>query len=207
MFDNARISCYNMHMKESLLKEIYEFIEEYNSLNGYSPSVREICFKCNIKSTATAHSYIEKLKNKGLIEKKSQKKRTLTLSGQNQFKKIPLIGTITAGQPIYAVENLEGYYPLPPDFNQSDNIFALKVKGNSMIDAGIFDKDVVIVKKQDTAENGEIVIALIDDSATVKRFYKANDKIILHPENASMSDIILKEVQILGTVIGLFRKM
>ncbi len=193
-------------MKDNLLNQIYDFIEEYNLNNGYPPSIREICAKCNIKSTATAHSYVERLKSKGLIEKKSQKKRTLTLSGQNLFKKIPLVGTITAGQPIFAVENLEGYYPLPPEFSSSDDVFALRVKGDSMIDAGIYDKDVVIVKKQETAENGEIVIALIDDSATVKRFYKANGKIILHPENTTMQDIILSNVQILGTVKGLIRK-
>ena len=193
-------------MKDNLLNQIYDFIEEYNLTNGYPPSIREICAKCNIKSTATAHSYVERLKSKGLIEKKSQKKRTLTLSGQNLFKKIPLVGTITAGQPIFAVENLEGYYPLPPEFSSSDDVFALRVKGDSMIDAGIYDKDVVIVKKQETAENGEIVIALIDDSATVKRFYKANGKIILHPENTTMQDIILSNVQILGTVKGLIRK-
>lgn len=194
-------------MKNYVLNQIYQFIEEYNLNNGYPPSIREICAKCNIKSTATAHSYLEKLKSQGLIEKKAQKKRTLTLSQSNLFKKIPLVGTITAGQPIFAVENLEGYYPLPPEFNSGDDLFALKVKGDSMIEAGIYDKDVVIVKKQDTAENGDIVIALIDDSATVKRFFKASDKIILHPENSSMSDIILKSVQILGTVKGLIRKI
>lgn len=188
------------------LSKVYDFIADYSLSNGFPPSIREVCAKCDIKSTATAYSYIERLKSKGLINKSPQKKRAVSVSQQNSFKSIALIGTITAGEPIFAVENLEGYYPLPPEFDCYDDVFALKAQGESMIDAGINDKDVIIVKKQSTAQNGEIVVALIDDCATVKRFYVKNGKYILHPENSTMSDIVLDDVKILGTVKGLIRK-
>lgn len=188
------------------IKKVYDFTVEYINENGFPPSVREISAKLNIKSTATVYSYIEKLKSKGLLEKSPLKKRALSLT-QNvkKFQSIPLVGTVTAGNPIFAVENLEGYFPLPDEFNNSGD-FALKIKGNSMINAGIFDNDIIIVKQQETAENGEIVVALIDDSATVKRFYKQAENIILHPENDDMVDMVFKDVKILGIVKGLMRK-
>ena len=174
---------------EENLQRVYNFTVEFIKDNGFPPSVREICSKLNIKSTATAYSYIEKLKDKGLLEKSPMKKRALTLPGREQdFKRVPLLGTIRAGEPIYAVENLEGYYPLPKEFDTGGDEFALKVKGDSMINAGIFEGDVIIVNKQSIASNGEIVVALVDDSATVKRFYKRNGKIILHPDNDHMDD-------------------
>lgn len=189
------------------LEKVYKFTVSYFEENGYAPSVREICAKLNIKSTATAYSYIEKLSAKGLINKSPLKKRAITVSNnKTSFKKIPLIGTVTAGLPIFAVENLEGYYPLPPEFDGED-FFALKIQGESMINAGINDKDIIIVKKQNSASNGEIVVALIDDSATIKRFYKRNGKVVLHPENDYMDDLIYDEVYILGIVKGLFRKI
>ncbi len=192
---------------EQKLNEVYLYTVDYIETNGFPPSVRDICKDLSIKSTATAYMYLNKLKNKGLLEKSPQKKRAITLSnGSVKFKSIPLIGTIAAGTPIFAVENLEGYYPVPPEFNTSNADFALKVKGESMINAGIFDKDTILVKQQSTAENGEIVVALIDDSATVKRFFRKNDKIILHPENDNMDDMIFDEVIILGIVKGLIRK-
>lgn len=190
-------------------QEVYEFTVEYVKNNGFPPSVREICAKLNIKSTATAYSYIERLKSKGLIDKYPQKKRAIKLSQTaTDFNAInvPLIGVIRAGEPIYAVENLEGYYPLPPDFNINGECFALRVKGDSMINAGIFDKDVIIVKKQNSAENGEIVVALTEDGATVKRLFIEKSRVVLHPENDAMEDLIYDEVQILGTVKGLYRK-
>ena len=188
------------------INQVYNFTVDYINDNGFPPSVREICNKLNIKSTATAYSYIERLKAKGLLDKSPQKKRALTLSMRNDFKSIPLVGVIRAGSPIFAVENLEGYYPLPKEISSNGEEFALKVQGNSMINAGIFDGDIIIVKQQNTANNGEIVVAFIEDCATVKRFYKRNGKIILHPENDELEDMIFDDVSILGTVKGLFRK-
>ena len=189
------------------IMEVYNFITEFIETNNYPPSIREICQKLSIKSTSTASSYIEKLKEQGLLNNSPLKKRSISLAtGKKSFKNIPLVGTVTAGLPIFAVENLEGYCPLPSDFNTSTDSFALRVKGDSMIDAGICDKDIIIVNRQDYANNGEIVVALIDDSATVKRFYKKDGKIILHPENPTMEDMIFENVLILGTVKGLIRK-
>ena len=190
------------------ISKVYDFIVEFSKENGFPPSIREICTYTNIKSTATAYSYVEKLKSKGLLSKTSTKNRALKVSNlANNIKTIPLVGVVTAGTPILAEENIEGMYPLPPEFDGNADFFALTVKGTSMINAGIFDGDKVIVKKQNTAENGDIVVALIDDSATVKRFYKKENKIVLHPENDQLSDIILDNVYILGIVKGLFRKM
>lgn len=187
--------------------KVYKFVIDYIDDNGYPPSIREICAKLGIKSTATAYSYIDRLKERGLLEKSPLKKRAITPATKKaNFASIPLIGTITAGTPIFAVENLEGYCPLPEDFNGSEDDFALRVSGESMINAGIYDKDIIIVKKCDTADNGSIVVALIDDSATVKRFYKKDGKIVLHPENDFMSDMVFDNVQILGIVKGLIRK-
>ena len=170
-----------MKKVEEKLEKVYQFTINYINENGFAPSVREICQKLDIKSTATAYSYLERLTERGLITKSPLKKRALSPTKEINFKNIPLIGTVTAGTPIFAVENLEGYYPLPPEFNGED-CFALRVQGESMINAGINDKDIIIVKKQETAVNGEIVVALIDDSATVKRFYKKDGKSVLHPE-------------------------
>ena len=143
----------------------------------------------------------------GRIDKTDSKKRALSLTDKTALKRIPLVGTVTAGTPILAVENLEGYYPLLPDFPGSDeDYFMLRVFGDSMIEAGIYDGDKIIVKRQNTADNGEIVVALIEDSATVKRFFKRENKIILHPENSALSDIVLNDVVILGIVEGLIRK-
>ena len=181
--------------------EVYNFITEYIETNNYPPSIREICQKLSIKSTSTASSYIEKLKEQGLLNNSPLKKRAISLAnGKKSFKNIPLVGTVTAGLPIFAVENLEGYCPLPSDFNTSTDSFALRVKGDSMIDAGICDKDIIIVNRQDYANNGEIVVALIDDSATVKTYYKKKGKHILHPENPKYEDIIPDELVIQGVV-------
>ena len=192
---------------ESKINDVYNFTSSYISKNGFPPSVREICSKLNIKSTATAYYYIEKLMDRGLLEKYPSKNRAITLPQRAQsFKTIPIIGTINAGSPIFAVENLEGYCPIPDQLNTGDTDFALKVNGDSMINAGIFDNDIIIVKQQNYAINGQIVVALIDDSATVKRFYKRENKIILHPENDNMQDMVFDNVVILGVVKGLMRK-
>ena len=189
------------------MDEVLSFIGDYTVKNGYSPSIREICFATGIKSTATCHYYLKKLVESGEITKTDCKKRTLSVSKDKaEYITVPLIGTVTAGTPIFAYENLEEYCPLPAEFGDGDDLFMLRVKGESMVDAGIFNGDKVIVKKQNVAENGEIVVAYFDDGATVKRFYKKDGKIILHPENKTMSDIVLDDASILGVVIGLIRK-
>jgi len=190
------------------LDKVYNFTVDFINDNGFPPSVREICAKLNIKSTATAYSYIEKLKARGLLEKSPLKKRAITLSKRNgDFKSVPLVGTIRAGSPIFAVENLEGYYPLPEEFNTGGTEFALKVQGDSMINAGIYENDIIIVNQQNDANSGEIVVALIEESATVKRLYKKDGRVILHPENDDMEDMIFDNVIILGVVKGLMRKL
>lgn len=191
---------------EEKINSVYDFIISFSDQNGYPPSVRDICSALSIKSTATAYLYVEKLIDKGLLNKSPLKKRSISISQKNNYKSIPLIGTITAGSPIFAVENLDGYIPLPQEFDNSCDEFALRVKGNSMINADIHDKDIIIVSRQDTANNGDIVVALIDDSATVKRFYKKDNCIVLHPENDQMQDMIFDDVAILGIVKGLIRK-
>ena len=188
------------------LNKVYQYTSDYIKENGFPPSVREICAKLNIKSTATAYSYIEKLQAKGLLDKCPNKKRAIKLPQSVKRGGIPLLGVIRAGSPIFAVENLDGYYPLPPEMGEEKDCFALRVTGNSMINAGIYDNDVIIVKKQPYAENGEIVVAMVEDSATVKRFYKEKTRIVLHPENDDMEDLIYDNVTILGIVKGLFRK-
>ena len=193
---------------EEKLNEVYKFTVDFISDNGFPPSVREICAQLHIKSTATAYSYIERLKARGLLEKSPLKKRALTLPHkQNDFKSVPLIGTVRAGSPIFAVENLDGYCPIPDEFNTGGTEFALKVQGDSMINAGIYENDIIIVNQQNNAVNGEIVVALVEDSATVKRFYKRDGKVILHPENDNLTDMVFDEVIILGVVKGLMRKL
>ncbi len=197
----------DMRNLDEKLNKVLDFTTNYLEENGFPPSVREICAKCDIKSTATAYLYLEKLKDKGLITKSPLKKRALSVpKTKADFKSIPLIGTVTAGTPIFAVENLDGYIPLPSELSCGGEQFALRVQGDSMINAGICDKDIIIVEKSDVAQNGEIVVALIEDSATVKRFYKKDGKIVLHPENDFMEDMIFDFVSILGKVKGLMRK-
>ena len=183
--------------------EVYNYVKNYLEQNSFPPSVREICAEVGIKSTATAYAYLEKLQKQGLITK-----RAFSLTQKtNTFESIPLVGVVTAGTPILAVENFENYYPLPPEFSNSENdLFMLRVQGDSMIEAGIYDGDKIIVKRQNTADNGDIVVALIEDSSTVKRFFKRDNKIVLHPENQALSDIVLDDVVILGIVQGLYRK-
>ena len=173
---------------------------------GYPPSVREICKECNIKSTATAHSYIAKLQDRGFLNKANNKKRSVTI-GKSSGVSIPLVGTVTAGQPIFAYENYEDYYTFPTGEFRGEELFMLRVEGTSMIDAGIMNGDKIVVRRQQTAENGEIVVALVEDSATVKRFFRRDGQIVLHPENEALSDMIYQngEVSILGKVIGLIR--
>ncbi len=185
---------------------VMDYIRKFSEENGYTPSVREIGKECGIKSTATVYSYLQKLQDKGYLNKANNKKRSVTLTRSSGVN-IPLIGTVTAGQPIFAYENYEDYYTFPAGEFKGEDLFMLRVEGTSMIDAGIFNGDKIIVRRQETAENGEIVVALVDDSATVKRFFRRDGKIVLHPENESLSDMIFEDgqVTILGKVIGLMR--
>lgn len=210
-------------------RTILKYIQKQISLKGYPPSVREICKAVNLSSTATVQGYLNKLEEKGFIKKENQKGRTLRLlrnakgeevvagvNGVSETKQfysskemvnVPVIGKITAGQPILAVENITDTFPIPVDFVGNSDSFMLTVRGESMIEAGILDGDYILVKRQNTAENGEIVVALIDDEATVKTFYKEKTYIRLQPENHTMDPIIVPDCSILGKVAGVFRKM
>ena len=201
-------------------KAIIKFIDKQIRENGYPPSVREIGKAVGLKSTATVHAYIAKLTEKGYIKKESQKGRTLKLlkggleekKGKNIYSgkeliEVPVIGKITAGEPILAVENVTDTFPVPIDFVGNSESFMLTVRGESMIEAGILNGDYILVKKQNTANNGDIVVALIGEEATVKTFYKEKDYIRLQPENSTMDPIIVQNCEILGKVAGVFRKM
>ena len=193
-------------ISEEKLTRVMDYIRKFSEENGYTPSVREIGKECGIKSTATVHSYIAKLQSKGYLNKTENKKRAVTI-GKGTGVTVPLIGTVTAGQPIFAYENYEDYYTFPVGEFKGEELFMLRVQGTSMIDAGIMDGDKIIVRRQETAQNGDIVIALVEDSATVKRFFAKNGQIVLHPENEALSDMIFapEEVSILGKVVGLMR--
>ncbi len=187
--------------------EVYEFIKNFISKNGFPPTVREICSSLGFSSTSTAQYYLKKLESMNLISFGSFKNRAICLKTQAvETKTVPIVGTVAAGSPILAVENIEEYCALPNMFNQTDETFILKIKGDSMIEAGIYDGDNIVVKKCSSCDNGAIIVALVDDSATCKRFFKRDGKIILHPENSSMEDMIFDDVLILGVVEGLIRK-
>ena len=206
-------------------KAILKFIEKHIEANGYPPSVREIGKAVDLRSTATVHGYLAALELKGYIKKENQKGRTLKLLkggldnmegqeviGKNAYSQkelvdVPVIGKITAGEPILAVENVTDTFPIPIDFVGNSESFMLTVRGESMIEAGILNGDYILVRKQNTATNGEIVVALIEDEATVKTFYKEKDHVRLQPENSTMDPIIVPNCEILGKVIGVFRKM
>ena len=194
-------------------REILEYIKETILKKGYPPAVREICEAVRLKSTSSVHSHLEQLEKNGYIRRDPTRPRTIEIIddtfnlARREVVNVPLLGTVAAGAPILAQENIENYFPIPVEMLPNKEIFMLKVKGDSMIDAGIYNGDRVIVAKADTARNGEIVVALVDDSATVKTFYKEKGRFRLQPQNASMDPIILDEVQILGKVIGLFRLM
>lgn len=184
--------------------QVFNFIKKCLG-EGYSPSVREIMDHTGFKSTSTAHRYIEILRQKGLIEKKDNLNRALRLPNSSSAS-VPILGTVTAGQPITAIEDITGYIGFEADYCDPNELFALTIRGESMINAGILDGDIVIVQRCAYAENGDIVVAFIDRSdATVKRFFKENGHFRLQPENDTMDPIIVDEVEILGKVIGLKR--
>ena len=184
-------------------KLIYEYIVDRISHN-LSPTVREICRDLNIKSTSTVHRYINELCEEGLIVKLDNHNRSIQLPNSN-VARVPILGNVAAGSPITAIEEIEGYIPFDSGFGDPSELFALSIKGDSMINAGIFDGDIVIVKKSPVARNGEIVVALVDDSATTKTFYKENGHFRLQPENDDYEPIIVKEVVILGKVVASIR--
>lgn len=208
-----------MRNLEGNLKALMDYITSFSNDNGYMPSMREMASHIGIKSTSTIDYYINILVERNLLKRNSQKNiaRALELAKETpkfvQYNKyvpeitnIPLIGTITAGTPILAVENIESQFGFPEDMFGNNDLFMLNVTGESMIGAGIYNNDIIIVHKQSYAENGEIVAALIDDCATVKRFYKENNRFRLQPENPTMQPIYAENVQILGKVVGLVRK-
>ena len=194
-------------------KEILEYIKEMILKKGYPPAVREICEAVHLKSTSSVHSHLESLEKNGYIRRDPTKPRTIEILDDDfaltrrEVVNVPVIGTVAAGTPILAEQNIEDYLPIPAEMLPNKEVFMLKVKGNSMIEAGIYSVDKVIVAKQPDAENGDKVVALVDDSATVKTFYKENGHFRLQPENSTMDPIILDHVEILGKVIGLFRMM
>ena len=193
-------------------KEILEFIKAQILQRGFPPSVREICDAVNLKSTSSVHSHLETLEKNGYIRRDATKPRAIEIleddflfSNGKEMVMVPLVGRVAAGEPLLAEQNIENYYPFPVDKMPNSEVFMLEVRGESMINAGILSGDYVLVEKQDSASNGEMVVALIDDGATVKTFYKEEGVIRLQPENDSMEPFILKDVMILGKVIGVMR--
>ena len=192
-------------------KEILEYIKDQILQRGFPPAVRDICEAVHLKSTSSVHSHLETLEKNGYIRRDPTKPRAIEILDdtfnltRREVTNVPLIGHVAAGEPILAQENIENYFPIPVEMLPNNNTFMLTVKGESMINAGILDGDYVLVEEQHTAHNGDMVVALIEDGATVKTFYKEEGVIRLQPENAFMDPIIVRDVQILGKVIGVFR--
>lgn len=195
-------------------EEILNYMKNEILNRGFPPSVREICEAVSLKSTSSVHAHLESLEKNGYIRRDPTKPRAIEILDENfnltrrEMVNVPMIGTVAAGQPILAVENVDSYFPIPAEFMPNEQSFLLKVKGDSMVNAGILNGDHVLVKQQSTAQNGDIVVALIEDSATVKTFYKEKGQIRLQPENDAMDPIIVHgDLQILGKVFGVFRFM
>ncbi len=187
--------------KEDMLNDLLNYVKTYQYENGISPSYRNIMKHLNFSSLSIVSRYLKVLYERGLLDKDEFGKIGISKNIEKSSTILaPIVGTVTCGSPIYAQENIEGMYQLPVDIFGCDKQFILRAQGDSMIDAGIQDGDLLVVKQTTTAENGKIVVALLDDSATVKRFYKNKNEIILHPENKNYKDIITKEVKILGIV-------
>ena len=192
-------------------REILEYIKQEILNKGYPPAVREICEAVHLKSTSSVHSHLETLEKNGYIRRDPTKPRAIEIIDDNfnltrrEVVNVPIICQVAAGQPLLAVENIENYFPIPTEFMPNAETFMLKVKGDSMINAGIFNGDKILVQKQSDAQNGDIVVALVDDSATVKTFYKEDGHFRLQPENDTMDPIIVNECSILGKVFGIMR--
>ena len=192
-------------------REILEYIKAEILRIGYPPAVREICEAVNLRSTSSVHSHLETLEKNGYIRRDPTKPRAIEIIDDSfnltrrEMVNVPMVGQVAAGEPILAEQNITNYFPIPMEFMPNNDTFMLTVKGESMVNVGIYDGDYVLVESRSTASNGEIVVALVDDSATVKTFYKENGFYRLQPENDFMDPIIVREVQILGKVIGVFR--
>ncbi len=192
-------------------KEILEYMKQEIINKGYPPTVRDICKAVHLKSTSSVHSHLETLEKNGYIRRDPTKPRAIEIIDENfnltrrEMINVPLVGRVAAGEPILAVENIESYFPIPSEYMSNRQSFMLKVKGESMVNAGIFDGDNILVEKDADIQNGDIVVALIDDSATVKTFYKESDYIRLQPENDKMEPIIVPDCEIIGKVFGVFR--
>lgn len=192
-------------------KQILDYIKDQIINHGYPPTVRDICDAVGLKSTSSVHSHLETLEKNGYIRRDPTKPRAIEIVDdafnltRREVVNVPIVGRVAAGEPILAIENIDTYFPIPAEYMPNEQSFMLTVKGESMIDAGIFDGDTIIVKQQSTAKNGEIVVALVDDSATVKTFYKEDGHIRLQPENDALDPIIVPDCQILGKVFGVFR--
>ena len=194
-------------------QEILEYIRDNIIAKGYPPAVREICEAVNLKSTSSVHAHLSTLEEKGYIRRDPTKPRAIEILDdqfnlpRRELVNVPILGNVAAGEPLFAEQNIDGYFPIPPEYLKTTgkNTFMLKVRGDSMINVGIYDGDLVMVEESDTASNSEIVVALVEDGATVKRFFKENGHYRLQPENDSMDPIIVDKVTIAGKVIGLFR--
>ncbi len=192
-------------------QEILDFMKDEILTKGFPPSVREICAAVNLKSTSSVFSHLEKLEKNGYIRRDPTKPRTIEILDDNfnmtrrEVVSVPVVGSVAAGQPLLAIQNIDSYFPIPAEYVPKGETFMLHVKGESMIEAGILDGDTIIVQRCETARDGDMVVASVNDSATVNTFYKKSDHIVLHPENSSMDDIIVPDCKILGKVFGVFR--
>ena len=197
-----------MRSSQANQQKILDFIKSEIELKGYPPSVREICQAVGLKSTSTVHAHLNHLEEQGLIRRDSTKPRALeVLDGSHQRgRSVPLVGRVTAGQPILAIENIEDYLVLPQSMLGQDDVFCLRVQGESMIDIGILDGDIVVLRQQDSADNGDIVVAMVDDEATLKRIFYEDGHVRLQPENATMAPIIVENAAVLGKLVALFRQ-
>lgn len=192
-------------------QEILEYIKDEILHKGYPPAVREICQAVNLKSTSSVHSHLETLEKNGYIRRNPTKPRAIEIMddtfnlNRREMVNVPILGNVAAGEPLFAEENIEDYFPIPAEMVPNSEVFMLHVRGESMINVGILDGDNVLVQQQSTAKDGEMVVALVEDSATVKTFYKEDGYIRLQPENDTMEPIIVPDCQILGKVFGIFR--
>lgn len=193
--------------------EILEYIKKEILAKGYPPTVRDICIAVNLKSTSSVHAHLETLEKNGYIRRDPTKPRAIEIIDDNfsltrrEMVNVPMIGRVAAGEPILATQNIENYFPIPAEFMPNGEVFMLQIKGDSMINVGIFNGDWIVVEKKNTARNGEIIVALVDDSATCKTFYKENGHIRLQPENDNLDPIIVPDCTIIGKVISLYRQI
>jgi len=197
-----------MRSSEDKQKKILDFIRSEIEEKGYPPSVREICAAVGLKSTSTVHAHLNTLEKRGLIRRDSTKPRALEVldNSVSRGRTVPLVGRVTAGQPILAIENIEDYLTLPQNMLGHDDLFCLRVQGESMIEIGILDGDIIVVRQQENAENGEVVVAMIEDEATVKRIFYEEKRVRLQPENCRMDPIYADHVSVLGKVVALYRQ-